>query len=338
MKKSKTALLGLFTTTAVLLVCGSVWFGARVSATSRLPTGVSANIPTPTPPESLDLSVDPLPSSHSLASSRRDEPRRLQANDLTQRAQQLRQQYGPRGFHVVVCEPFVVLGDEDAQVVESRATQTVRWAVDHLRKKYFPDDPERIVDIWLFRDRDSYEKNCQEILGIKPHTPYGFYSSTKDVLVMNISTGGGTLVHEIVHPFMAANFPQCPSWFNEGLASLYEQCATKNDTIWGLTNWRLRGLQLSLEQQRVPSFKTLTATSTREFYDDDPGTNYAQARYLCYYLQEQGLLTRFYTEFRQQADEDPTGLQTLARILEVTDWPDFERRWQTYVLGLKFPE
>ena len=24
---------------------------------------------------------------------------------------------------------------------------------------------------------------------------------------MNISTGGGTLVHEIVHPFIEANFP-----------------------------------------------------------------------------------------------------------------------------------
>jgi len=28
------------------------------------------------------------------------------------------------------------------------------------------------------------------------------------------------LVHEIVHPFMRANFPECPAWFNEGLASL----------------------------------------------------------------------------------------------------------------------
>ena len=31
------------------------------------------------------------------------------------------------------------------------------------------------------------------------------------------------LVHEMVHPFMDADFPACPAWFNEGLASLYEQ-------------------------------------------------------------------------------------------------------------------
>ena len=26
------------------------------------------------------------------------------------------------------------------------------------------------------------------------------------------TTGGGTLVHEIVHPFLRANFPECPAW------------------------------------------------------------------------------------------------------------------------------
>ena len=50
---------------------------------------------------------------------------------------------------------------------------------------------------------------------------------------MNISTGGGTLVHEIVHPFVAANFPNCPAWFNEGLGSLYEQSGEVNGAIHG---------------------------------------------------------------------------------------------------------
>ena len=51
---------------------------------------------------------------------------------------------------------------------------------------------------------------------------------------MNIDTGGGTLVHEIVHPFIAANFPECPAWFNEGLASLYEQCGDHRGPDLGL--------------------------------------------------------------------------------------------------------
>ena len=110
---------------------------------------------------------------------------------------------------------------------------------------------------------------------------------------MNIATGGGTLVHEIVHPFVAANFPACPSWFNEGLGSLYEQCSERDGRIEGLSNWRLAGLQSAIRAGRLPTFEALTATTDREFYDADPGTNYSQARYLCYWLEQHQLLRPF---------------------------------------------
>jgi hypothetical protein len=152
---------------------------------------------------------------------------------------------------------------------------------------------------------------------------------------MNIATGGGTLVHEIVHPFMAANFPACPSWFNEGLASLYEQCRDDNGHIHGDTNWRLTGLQQAIQRGRVPPFKQLCGTSTREFYDDDRGTNYAQARYLCYYLQERGLLVKYYHAFRKNAETDPTGYETLQTLLGERDMTAFQDRWEQYVLKLK---
>ena len=38
-------------------------------------------------------------------------------------------------------------------------------------------------------------------------------------------------------------------------------------------------------------------------YDDDRGANYAQARYLCYYLQQRGLLVKFYREFHAHQKE-----------------------------------
>jgi len=47
-------------------------------------------------------------------------------------------------------------------------------------------------------------------------------------------------------------------------------------------------LQKAIKKGTVPSFKGLCSMSTRTFYDEERGTNYAQARYLCYYLQEQG--------------------------------------------------
>ena len=154
---------------------------------------------------------------------------------------------------------------------------------------------------------------------------------------MNINTGGGTLVHELVHPFMAANFPKCPSWFNEGLASLYEQCHDNNGQIWGLVNWRLRGLTRAIENEdyEMPTFKELCGTSTYEFYDDDPGTNYAQARYLCFYLQDKGLLNKFYHQFVRDAKKDPSGYKTLQTVLGEEDMEEFQEKWTKYVLELQ---
>jgi hypothetical protein len=80
----------------------------------------------------------------------------------------------------------------------------------------------------------------------------------------------------------------------------------------------------------------VTATGDRPFYDADPGTNYAQARYLCLWLQEHGLLQEYYREFTQGVQEDPTGHRTLARIVGATDMDAWDRTWQRWVMGLRY--
>jgi hypothetical protein len=50
--------------------------------------------------------------------------------------------------------------------------------------------------------------------------------------------------------------------------------------------------------------------------------NYGQARYLCYYLQQQGLLREFYRRFHTNREKDPTGYATLQEVLGRT-WPRF---------------
>jgi hypothetical protein len=243
----------------------------------------------------------------------------------------------PAGFTVVVEPPFVVVGDEAPAVVRRRAASTVRWAVVRLKRDFFDRDPLEIIDIWLFKDEASYRKHAFEIFGDRPDTPYGYYSTEDRAMVMNIQTGGGTLVHEIVHPFMRANFPEAPAWFDEGLGSLFEQSADRGGHIVGLTNWRLAGLKEAIAAGELPSFATLTATTDHEFYDRDPGTNYAQARYLLYYLQQRDLLLRFFREFRSAHEDDPTGLATLQAVLGETDMAAFQRRWEAWVMELSFP-
>ena len=242
-------------------------------------------------------------------------------------------------FNIAIQRPFVVIGDAPSARIRAYSTGTIKWAVDKLKKAYFEKDPREILDIWLFSSEKVYRKYAWEIYRDKPNTHFGYYSSVGKALIMNISTGGGTLVHEIVHPFVEANFPACPSWFNEGLGSLYEQSGERSGEIIGLTNWRLAGLQKAIKAKRVPSFRTLTATSTRQFYAEDKGTNYAQVRYLCYYLQEMGLLRKYYKDFVANHKTDPTGYETLKKTLNLKtdkDMDAFKKKWEAYVLKLIF--
>jgi len=256
--------------------------------------------------------------------------------DYAQHVSALKKQ-APAGFSMVIAPPMVVLGDEPREAVKARAQNTVAWAVQRLKADYFKKDPEHIIAVWLFKDKESYEKNAQALFGQPPHTPYGWYSSTHNALIMNIATGGGTLVHEIVHPFMRANFPDCPDWFNEGLASLYEQSEDRGGHICGLTNWRLAGLQKSIQGGKLITFEALCSTTTGQFYNEDRGSNYAQARYLCYYLQEKGLLVKYFHQFVANQKDDPAGYKTLKAVLGESDMAAFQKRWEAYVLGLRFP-
>jgi hypothetical protein len=255
--------------------------------------------------------------------------------DYASHVEALRARLGPK-FTVVVEKPFVVIGDGDPKAVERSAKRTVRWSVARLKEQYFARDPKELIEIYLFQGNASYLANAKALFGDTPTTPYGYYSPRHHALIMNIATGGGTLVHEIVHPFVEANIPGCPDWFNEGLGSLYEHSAARDGKIVGLPNWRLPSLQAAIKKGTVPSFETLTATGDDgTFYSDDPGTNYAQARYLLYYLQEKGLLQKYYDAFIAHRKQDPTGYHTLIEVLGEKDMVAFQKRWSRWVLGVE---
>jgi hypothetical protein len=240
----------------------------------------------------------------------------------------------PRECTVVVEPPFVVLGNGPAEEVHRLAKETVGWAVRRLRLDFFSRDPTRILDVRLLNDDKSYRDTTIDLTGEEPDTPFGFYSPEQSALIMNISTGSGTLVHEIVHPFMEANCPGCPAWFNEGLGSLYEQCSERRGHIVGLPNWRLAELQYTIRKHALPSFRELTQLTGRSFYQGHHSLNYAQARYLLYALQEGGLLVRYYRAMSASLQRDPTGYAALVQVLGDKDMAQFQHRWEEEMLKL----
>jgi hypothetical protein len=255
-------------------------------------------------------------------------------SELDKYVARLKERVPDKELTIIIQHPFIVVGNGPKDVVHSHAINLVKWSVDKLKEDYFTKDPSRVIEIWLLKDAKSYQAYALKYFNIQPSTPYGFYSSQHNAIILDISTGGGTLVHEIVHPFMEANFPTCPPWFNEGMGSLYEQSTEVDNHIRGLTNWRLPGLQQAIKDKSVPSFKDLMRMDEDEFYNKDKGTNYAQSRYLCYYLQETGLLIPYYKEFSSNHKDDPTGYKSLQKILGERDIHAFQKRWERFVLSL----
>jgi hypothetical protein len=254
------------------------------------------------------------------------------ADELSERKAALDTKLRGQGFTVVVEPPFIVVGDESPGTVKHHATGILRWSIHLLEAEYFKQRPNKLIEIWLFRNKDTYMAGAKKFFDDEPDTPYGYYSSERDAMVMNIGPGAGTLVHEVVHPYVEANFPSAPAWFNEGLASLYERPSEKNGHIWGLPNWRLPNLKHEIAARTLPGMAKLLGTSRDEFYNAEFDA-YAYARYLLLYLQDHGKLTAFYEHF--VADRtDATGRAALEAVLgEPID--SFEPRWRAWTLALK---
>jgi hypothetical protein len=238
-------------------------------------------------------------------------------------------------FHAIVAPPFVIAGDGTLRQIEGYRDHTVVAAAKALKQTYFKADPADPILILLFETEGPYKRLAKKWFGYDTVPHYGFFRHD-NIMLMNVGTGTGTLVHELTHALIAPDFPDVPSWFNEGLASLYEQCSLGGTpAIRGLVNWRLPGLQKAIKADTLRPLLELIADP--KFYRDDlVGVNYAQARYLMLYLQEKGLLVKYYTSFRDGAKDDPSGIETLKKVIAPKDLDAFEREWRTWVMGLKF--
>jgi hypothetical protein len=102
------------------------------------------------------------------------------------------------------------------------------------------------------------------------------------------------------------------------LASLHEESEFSTDGLHlvGLTNWRLYYLLEALKHDRLHSLESFVRSGMVR--GGNEAVDYAQARYLCLYLQHQGLLEPFYRKFRNTAEADPMGEVALCGLLQVS--------------------
>ncbi|MBL9093938.1 MAG: hypothetical protein JNL96_22160 [Planctomycetaceae bacterium] len=238
---------------------------------------------------------------------------------------------------VIVRVPFVIAGDMDESQLSIWYTRTIAPAARSLGNAYFRTSPSTPITVLLFNGERSYDCYAEALFGDQGISVYGYYKPERRTLVMNIATGGGTLIHELTHALIDFDFPHVPDWFNEGLASLYEQSRflPNEGELEGLPNWRLPSLQEAVARNRLGSLEALFATD--DFRGVNVGLNYAQARYFCLYLQEQKLLAEFYHRFRASHDKDPQGSAAAKSLFPEKSWEQIDRDYQEFVTSLQQP-
>jgi hypothetical protein len=251
--------------------------------------------------------------------------------ELETRAAELEKKLHGQGYTVVVSAPWVVVGDGGAQQVKHIANGFLHDKTMMMEKDFFAKRPDKLIEVWLFKNEKSFRAGAKKFFNDEPDTPYGYYSPDASALIMN-ANGLGTLSHELVHPYMEANFGEPASWFNEGLASLFERPSERKGHIIGLPNWRLPNLKKVIRQKTLPPLTKLLATTREEFYGAEWDA-YAQARYLVYYLQEHGKLKEFYDALLADK-KDVTGKTALEGVLG-EKLETFDPKWQKWVMAIE---
>ncbi len=240
------------------------------------------------------------------------------------------------GFEVRRVGPFVVVSDLPAAALDRVCKGSIEGCRAALARQFFATAPDRPTAIYLLAEAETYEAFCLHRTGRRPSTPYGFYRREQGEIICDVSTGTGTLVHEMVHALMAPDFPKVPAWMNEGLGSLFEQCGFREGELRGLPNWRLAGLKKTIAAGSLRSLHDLMGLDDDAFYGRDSGVNYAHARYFLLYLQERGELRDFYRAYRDGFADDATGRAALAAA--TGEGPAaHEKRFRAFVDGLRFP-
>lgn len=311
-----------------LPIAGSSW---AVSAwfKSAPPTAVARNSVVPDPLR--ELRVAAVTEAHAPPGATRE----ALARACDQSAAMLEKELGI-GCRVIAQSPFVLGGDLAREELEAWHADTIVPAVRAMQLRYFQTPPDRPVTVLLFRGEQSYNRYCRTLFGDSDISVYGYYKPNVRTLVLNVGTGSGTLLHELTHALMDFDFPEAPDWLNEGLASLHEQCRFRTGAggpwIEGLVNWRLKGLQEVIRQGRLRSVGELVADAN--FRGPLVGTNYAQARYFCLYMQHKGVLEEFFRTFRGACKSDPRGINSIAKVFGGATWPQLDHDFQQWVAAL----
>lgn len=234
-------------------------------------------------------------------------------------------------INVLVKPPYVLMGDYETETLEALHQKTILPIQHALSISYFDTQPDQPITIITLSSKERYQQVADELDQRKTGSYYGYFRSDEMRIVLNLATGSGTMGHELTHALAQVDFPEMPEWFDEGLASLHEQCefSEEGNQLRGTSNWRSQLLLSALDRELLPELTTLVQQI--RISKKQEALTYAYARYFCLYLQQKKLLSPFYRKLRTNQKSDQTGVRTLEQLLNVNQLSEVDADFQKWL-------
>lgn len=306
-------------------------FSVLVSCSAREPAP-RASAARPPPPAAKMAEAAPPPEPAPPAEA----PYDLEG-DRARRVGAAKAELGDQTKTTVVADVFVVVGPKGWQgPAFERSVALMRGAMAGFLNGRFSKKPARAISVYLFPDSRSYEAFCTQKFDAPCIAAFGFYTPGERYMVMNAGRGLGTLTHELVHPLVEADFPDAPTWINEGIASVFEQPQIpRPGEIHGGKNWRHPRLVRALRsaERDEARLDALFGMPDETFRGDKEDLHYATARYVCQWLDERGALWPFFQRWRDHVADDPSGERSFREVTGMTP-AEAHGIWSKWVLAL----
>ncbi len=219
-------------------------------------------------------------------------------------------------FRVVRFRYFVVFSNLEDRLTYPIIDNDIRHTIDAMIDNYIIKRPDDVTAVFLFRDMDSYKSFAMKEFGIEESdlSPYGFYKISKKVILVRYASWKGSVSHEVTHAMLQNDFPEIPSWFNEGFAALHEKANYDNGNLTANFSWRILALRRAFDENTYYSLRHLMNTKDDEMYSPRSSFYYAQAQYALMLLQQKGLLEEYYKTFRDTYSKDHTGIKQFEKL------------------------
>nr|WP_068891155.1 hypothetical protein [Pedobacter panaciterrae] len=138
-------------------------------------------------------------------------------------------------------ENFLIIADKSTPLNLSTVSDNLEKVLAFYSRSFQMDMPEDYIVINLIQDYNAvrpfigryYQNNIT-------FEPLGYSSPEDNTIIAWIPASDmiGTLKHELIHVLIKSTFNFIPQWFEEGLASLYEESQFSEQMLVGKKNWR----------------------------------------------------------------------------------------------------